>query len=728
MSDLNFQASPSSSREELVQALTASGHGSFLRGWRVELDPDGTFQVGFQEFGKACARLGMKSLQQSGSKRPTVAGKLAEDKSLTLQSVSPEIDALVQRFRDFVTREFKGPEGLFSSVKATNGRVPVQELMAVCKEKGFLASDSEVAELKGCCDVDGVGTADMEELIFLESDPRLRENQLVKLRIGKKNTREHMLTQIINTFNEKGRHSENYRTTLRPWQAIEFERLPKVELQKRKNRQLDMQRNGKKAKTAFVRYIRRAFGTVVRGWRRELDPKGTFEVDRACLRRICVTAADRIDGNALLQHLERTDGSQNVCFEEIAPGPAAVLAGFQRWAKMNFGKVANIWEHPVTQKERHSSQVDSVYVASGSGGENTSLYWASGASNKKLLASSFARVLETLEWPGVWDTEQRGTLLASLDIFGCNFIARSDLEWLDRWNPPEFLYTPPSTHARDELYDHMIHKCGNLLGAWRNYMDLDESDSVTWMEFKGACKELEFEGNVAGAWGALHKDASGTMSLREFDPQIFEVLNSFKEWVELHFGSVKLLFKSIVREKDGDLPYTELKKIATRLRWEGDCKRLLSVIQDGRESQVARGGKKKAVGITFKELSFLDRWPAKAPIIDEEDHDHESKGVNHSTGESRRKRKSMFQSASAPVLPQIAQKDQGDIFHQSPGRGKANPNRVKIRDWDSSTMLPKASNTTVAEGTILGVGSLLRAAKDPLSQTKIERWRKFAMD
>ena len=34
-----------------------------------------------------------------------------------------------------------------------------------------------------------------------------------------------------------------------------------------------------------------------------------------------------------------------------------------------------------------------------------------------------------------------------LDFFGCGFLSRSDLEWLDAWDPPEWLYSEPDAEA-----------------------------------------------------------------------------------------------------------------------------------------------------------------------------------------------------------------------------------------------------------------------------------------
>eukprot|EP00971_Amphidinium_carterae_P210929 4185369-Amphidinium_carterae.1 len=51
---------------------------------------------------------------------------------------------------------------------------------------------------------------------------------------------------------------------------------------------------------------------------------------------------------------------------------------------------------------------------------------------------------------------------------------------------------------------------------------------------KDALLRLGYEGNIAGAWRHLDADMSGTITMREYDPESSELLSSFKEWVEAH--------------------------------------------------------------------------------------------------------------------------------------------------------------------------------------------------
>merc|ERR1719327_477007 len=107
----------------------------------------------------------------------------------------------------------------------------------------------------------------------------------------------------------------------------------------------------------------------------------------------------------------------------------------------------------------------------------------------------------------------------------------------------------------------MLRKYRHPLRAWRCLLDTDDSNQVSWSEFQTACAKVNFHGNVAGAWRMLDADLSSTISLREIDAPSAALLSSFKDWTEMHFGSVQLAFKAIDRHNGGALLYSELKHV-----------------------------------------------------------------------------------------------------------------------------------------------------------------------
>eukprot|EP00930_Biecheleria_cincta_P003388 TRINITY_DN10431_c0_g1_i1.p1 TRINITY_DN10431_c0_g1~~TRINITY_DN10431_c0_g1_i1.p1 ORF type:complete len:757 (-),score=148.73 TRINITY_DN10431_c0_g1_i1:109-2379(-) len=589
-----------SSRRELIKILTQKGAGSFLRGWRNELDPDALLNVPFQVFANATKRLGLGSSSGITAKRYTVQANMAKSGALHLSEVAPDMAVLVDRFRSWVNEVFGGPEGLWHALERdclhhgqSEDRIPIENLKGFLDKHEFQASADEMQELEGCCDADGGGTITLDELLFLEYDPRVRETQLFKLRMKHKNQRQHMLTTM---YTESWSRVSSYRTSMRPWQAVDFERLPKIAAQKRRERVQNQLQQAKAAKTEFRRSLAKIFGTVVRAWRRELDPQGRFSVEHVVIRRFCARRNLSIDLAAMLG-VKDLDENQRITMEELCPQAATALASFSKWAHDSFGSCSSVWELPETLRARSLADADEC--------------WTTGASNKKLLYGSFAKVLQQLGFPDV-ETARLEILLKNLDLFGCGFISHSDLVWLDGWDPPEWLYSNKSVEALEDLK----HAFGRTpFQNWRQHFDTSNTNSVSFASFKSACKQMGWNGDVGGAWRAYDEKMSGKLSLKEFDHDSFVLLDSLREWVQRHYGSVKLAFQALSKDANGgngELSFMEFKRALQRLHWNGDLRAVFSII-DSRPRDATAGPKKN---IASKDLEFLDAW---LPQVNDED-------------------------------------------------------------------------------------------------------------
>jgi len=146
--------------------------------------------------------------------------------------------------------------------------------------------------------------------------------------------------------------------------------------------------------------------------------------------------------------------------------------------------------------------------------------------------------------------------------------------------------------------------------------------------------------------------------LREFDLETFELLSSFNQWVQKHFGSVKLAFTALQRESkdakdtNGELSYLELKKAAQRLHWDGDMRAIFTAVAVDSKTPVDGKGKKGAkkgpkLAISYKDLAFLDSW---LPQV----HDEESSTVIRKSPTSPQSRKSLKQITSVPALHDVS--------------------------------------------------------------------------
>ncbi|CAE8708703.1 unnamed protein product, partial [Polarella glacialis] len=141
-----------------------------------------------------------------------------------------------------------------------------------------------------------------------------------------------------------------------------------------------------------------------------------------------------------------------------------VLAVFRHWLRGILGSCAAAWDSPAVVEACNGPQRDGLWK-----------------STTKLLMSVFAKAMKDLGWDNsTCDAKARALLLPSLDYYGCGFVSRSDLEWLDGWDPPKWLYAKPDAEARNELKRMILDRYDDALDAWRRLIDRDGSNSVSW--------------------------------------------------------------------------------------------------------------------------------------------------------------------------------------------------------------------------------------------------------
>jgi hypothetical protein len=224
------------------------------------------------------------------------------------------------------------------------------------------------------------------------------------------------------------------------------------------------------------------------------------------------------------------------------------------------------------------------------------------------------------------------------------------LEWLDAWKAPKWLSVDPDQVAWEALREVMLEAYGHPLHVWRQLLDSDDSNCISWLEFQRACKKLHFDGNVAGAWRYLDADLSGLISMKEFDPKSADILNSFKGWAESNYGSVELAFKAIDIDQSNTLTCGELRRACQRLRWTGDPRLLFNCldIERRRDRQGAHVGKRC---LSLAEIIFVDSWQASEQAEEAGPLDDGNPRCKLSTAPGRRHLRCPSDPEAAPVLP-----------------------------------------------------------------------------
>lgn len=379
------------------------------------------------------------------------------------------------------------------------------------------------------------------------------------------------------------------RSAPRPWLSSEFEQLPLLQSVKRYEHQQEERQIRRQTLTKFMTYLQKKYGSAARAWRIALDPNHKWSLSKMDIRHFCRRADLDLDPCVLFRVLDK-DADGHLRFEEIVPAAARVLASFRNWAEARFGCSAAVWDTPQMEVVRASPQCDGKLV-----------------SEKKMLMTTFFEVVKVLGWPNGDDIlghDVKAQMFSVLDSFNAGIIQKADLEWLDSWAPPQWLCEQPSKQDWDDLRDQFLRQFGLAIKAWQSF-DYDHTNEVTWDEFSQACRKLKYKGNVGAAWRYADSDASGLISMREFSPEDFERLMSFKEWCVESYGSVASAFKSIDADGSGCVSLGELRKACKQDNYAGHVRLLFDSMGSGQEGD----GNKRLM--TWKDIAFLDSWPAR---------------------------------------------------------------------------------------------------------------------
>ncbi|CAE7812950.1 GOR [Symbiodinium sp. CCMP2592] len=612
-------------RSRFLQRLKDVGGGSFLHGWRTHLDPDFRQRASKQDLCRVALGL---SLEGGEAAAHVLLVQFGSCEALCLVEIAPDAGVLVCRFRRFLA-QFGNMRNFLEDVQeaGNNMELSLEQFVSFCRRHGFDPGGDELRDLFCLCSK-GKDHLSPEDFLFLEADEGIRKRETIRqsqLKFAKEDVHHAFLAETYKADRGRPGISNRHRLAPRPWHDRAFETLPQVISRRNQSWFQEKRSKNAEARQHFLEYIRASYGSEVRAWRRALDPDATFQLTLSTFKRWFrheTNLRECIDLQTLWRSLDR-DGSGRLGLEELAPQAAATLGCFRTWIRGRLGSCASAWEHEAVADAFSNLQSEGSWV-----------------SRTKLLVNAFAKAVKQIGWRPILDQGTRAALLASLDYFGCGFLSRSDLEWLDAWDPPEWLYSEPDAEAWVHLRRLIMGRFDHPLAAWRGLLDRDDSNSVSWSEFKEACRRVGFQGNVGGAWRTLDNDLSGTITLREFDTASAKILTSFKAWCDVHYGSFEHLFKSMDKDRSGGVSFSELRRACRSGGWKGNVQVLFKCLD------VDSGDGQKT--IELEELQFLDSWD---PLEDEPLEEQSNQAATAMT--HKMPCRLSQQSQSSPVLPRI---------------------------------------------------------------------------
>jgi hypothetical protein len=200
-----------------------------------------------------------------------------------------------------------------------------------------------------------------------------------------------------------------------------------------------------------------------------------------------------------------------------------------------------------------------------------------------------------------------------LDVNGRGTVKADEVRWLDKWDPPQYLYFEADTASWLKFKEVLVQRCrGNPITAWRKYLDRDSSMRVNWTEFYNACRRLKTQYTIPAMWRAVDENLSGWVSIKEFDAEAFDMLGGFKLWVKSRFKTMSRFMDNVDESKSGDLSWKEFQRAFT-------------MYQDGITAPVVQlqmlfegldmDGQRR---IALDELAFLEDWNIELDMEEEQ--------------------------------------------------------------------------------------------------------------
>lgn len=158
-----------------------------------------------------------------------------------------------------------------------------------------------------------------------------------------------------------------------------------------------------------------------------------------------------------------------------------------------------------------------------------------------------------------------------------------------------------SGNGVDEFKAVLRSKYGSLSRAWRVGLDADNSGALDFREFCQALRDLGYIGNIRTLWFNLDSENSGSVTLKELDPQAAHALEKFRALSTTRYGSIPEMFKrALDQDHSGTVALAEFVEASTALGYtdELEVAELFSYL-------LLRPGCRF---ITLEDIMFLQSW------------------------------------------------------------------------------------------------------------------------
>eukprot|EP00929_Paragymnodinium_shiwhaense_P039274 TRINITY_DN20655_c0_g1_i1.p1 TRINITY_DN20655_c0_g1~~TRINITY_DN20655_c0_g1_i1.p1 ORF type:complete len:740 (+),score=201.62 TRINITY_DN20655_c0_g1_i1:144-2363(+) len=313
------------------------------------------------------------------------------------------------------------------------------------------------------------------------------------------------------------------------WLDIEVRRFQQKEAAKKKAKWANEQKAQKKkacqiAMVEFKAFIKRQYGSLFRAWRKVLDPNGSMSVQRPELFKACRSINWKGDVRALWKALDH-DGGGVTYLEELDPSCAQLLAQFHEWTVGLFGPKpsAKLWHAFDRQRRMKLSYSQFAFECEQRGFTRrvkTLASWLDWQDNK-FVQEEDLNILDTWKPPEYLVAKpnfEAATDFKKVLLHKHGHMLKAWRSAMDRDNTNSCNW-----HEFQEAAKH-IRFAGEVAGAWLA-LDQDVSGSIALKEMDRSAHDAlkvfkrwadEEFGGVRSAFRVLDTDQSNKLSFVEF--------------------------------------------------------------------------------------------------------------------------------------------------------------------------------------------------------------------